>query len=81
VRAAGRRVLARTGLPAAAVAAWPEARRVEDRDGRLDVASHDVEALLRRWLAADAGLCELEVRPMSLEDAFLTLTTREEIRA
>ncbi|KFN46525.1 hypothetical protein N790_08585 [Arenimonas malthae CC-JY-1] len=80
-RAAGRRVLARTGLPAAAVAAWPEVRRVEDRDGRLDVASHDVEALLRRWLAADAGLRELEVRPMSLEDAFLTLTTREEIRA
>ena len=29
---------------------------------------------LRRWLAADPGLAELEVRPLSLEEAFVSLT-------
>ncbi len=74
-RAAGRRVRARSALPAEVVAAWPEAARVAADQGLLEVASDDVEGLLRRWLAADAGLSGLEVRPLSLEDAFVSLTT------
>lgn len=80
-RAAGRRVRARSALPAGQVAAWPEAVRVTGADGVLEVASDDVEGLLRRWLAADAGLSGLEVRPMSLEDAFVSLTTNTEEHA
>lgn len=80
-RAAGRRVRARSALPAGHVAAWPEAVRVTGADGVLEVASDDVEGLLRRWLAADAGLSGLEVRPMSLEDAFVSLTTTTEEHA
>lgn len=80
-RAAGRRVRARSTLPAGLVAAWPEAARVSHADGVLEVASDDVEGLLRRWLAADAGLSGLEVRPLSLEDAFVSLTANTEEHA
>ncbi len=73
-RAAGKRVRARSALSAAEVAGWPEVARVQADDGRMDVTSPDVEGLLRRWLAADAGLADLEVRPLNLEEAFLTRT-------
>lgn len=72
----GKRVLARSRLGAAALAAWPEADGVLDRDGRLEVSTRQPEALLRRWLAADEQLSELEVRPLPLEDAVLALTAR-----
>ena len=73
-KAAARRLRARTTLPVDTIAAWPETLEVRIDDGLADVASHSPEALLRRWLAADAGLSSLEVRPLSLEDAFLSLT-------
>lgn len=73
-RAAGKRVRARSALGAEVLRAWPEVTSAQAVEGRLDVLSHDVEALLRRWLSADAGLAELEVRPLSLEDAFVALT-------
>jgi len=73
-RAAGKRVLARTRLSQAQLAAWPEVARLQLDGERVEVHSGQVEALLRRWLAADPALDELEVRPLSLEDAFLTLT-------
>ena len=77
--AAGKRVLARSRLGTATVAAWPEADGVEVRDGRLDVGTRQPEALLRRWLAADGQLSELEVRPLPLEDAVLALTERNRL--
>jgi ABC-2 type transport system ATP-binding protein len=42
--------------------------------GSIELVAGDAEGLLRRWLAADPGLAELEVRPLSLEEAFLTIT-------
>ena len=44
--------------------------------GVTELLSRDAEALLRRWLAEDAALSDLEVRPLSLEEAFLSLTAR-----
>ncbi|WP_146910430.1 ABC transporter ATP-binding protein [Arenimonas daejeonensis] len=73
-RAAGKRVRARSALAAAELADWPEVARVVAEAGRLEVTSPDVEGLLRRWLAADPALSELEVRPLNLEEAFLSLT-------
>lgn len=73
-RAAGKRVRARSGLDVGQIGAWPEVASVQASEGQLQVLSNDVEGLLRRWLAADAGLSELEVRLLSLEDAFLSLT-------
>ena len=74
-RAAGKRLRARTRLPAAVLAGWPEAGDVRIADGVAEIASGDAEALLRRWLAADDTLSDLEVRALTLEETFLTLTT------
>ena len=73
-RAASRRVRARTRLPAAVIAVWPEVETVHIADGIAEVASADPEALLRRWLAADDTLAGLEVRALTLEETFLALT-------
>ena len=73
-RAASRRVRARTRLPAAVIAVWPEVETVRVADGIAEVASADPEALLRRWLAADDTLAGLEVRALTLEETFLALT-------
>jgi ABC-2 type transport system ATP-binding protein len=73
-RAAGKRVRARTGLDPADVATWPGVHSVRVEQGSIELVAGDAEGLLRRWLAADPGLAELEVRPLSLEEAFLTIT-------
>jgi ABC-2 type transport system ATP-binding protein len=73
-RAAGKRLRARTTIAMEILAKWPEVRSVSCADGVAELVSHDVERLLRRWLANDAGLADLEVRPLNLEEAFLSLT-------
>jgi ABC-2 type transport system ATP-binding protein len=85
-RAAGKRVRARSALAAEQIATWPEADAVEIFDAAIEVRSRAPEALLRRWLALDPALAELEVKPLSLEEAFLSLTsgsvtTNEELAA
>ncbi len=72
-RASGKRLCARTGLAAEQIARWPEVQTLSASDGRIECQSDQVEALLRRLLAADPGLSELEVLPLSLEEAFVTL--------
>jgi len=73
-RAAGKRVRARSDIPVAQIEQWPEAGKVQTSEGVVEVRSADVEGLLRRWLAADAALRDLEVRSLNLEEAFLSLT-------
>jgi ABC-2 type transport system ATP-binding protein len=73
-RAAGKRMRARTRLDPADVATWPGVHSVRVEQGSIELVAGDAEGLLRRWLAADPGLAELEVRPLSLEEAFLTIT-------
>jgi len=73
-RAAGKRLRARTTIPFEALARWPEVRSATLVEGVAEVVSHEVEQLLRRWLANDPNLAELEVRPLNLEEAFLSLT-------
>lgn len=73
-RAAGKRLRARTILDPSALANWPGVHSVRAEQGSIELVAGDAEALLRRWLAADPGLADLEVRPLSLEEAFLTIT-------
>jgi ABC-2 type transport system ATP-binding protein len=73
-RAAGKRLRARTTIALETLSQWPEVRSVSSADGIAELVSHDAERLLRRWLANDAGLADLEVRPLNLEEAFLSLT-------
>jgi ABC-2 type transport system ATP-binding protein len=74
-RVSGKRLRARTSLDVAIVSAWPEVRSATIADGLVELVSDDAEGLLRRWLAADDVLSDLEVRALNLEEAFLSLTT------
>ncbi|HEU0154082.1 MAG TPA: ABC transporter ATP-binding protein [Arenimonas sp.] len=73
-RADGKRLRARTSVAARELAAWPGVLRADEVPGATELVTREAEAVLRRWLAADPGLSELEVRPLSLEEAFVSLT-------
>ena len=73
-RADGKRLRARTALDPETLRSWPGVVSLSVDQGITEVLTRDAEALLRRWLAADDSLRDLEVRPLSLEEAFLTLT-------
>lgn len=73
-RADGKRLRARTALAAGELAAWPGVLRVDATAAGTELVTREAEDVLRRWLAADAGLSDLEVRPLSLEEAFVSLT-------
>ncbi len=74
-RASGKRLRARTRLDLATLASWPDVRSATMADGITELVSDDAERLLRRWLAGDDALSDLEVRALNLEEAFLSLTT------
>jgi ABC-2 type transport system ATP-binding protein len=63
-----------TALDAAAVAAWPEVDSATVDRGRLLVTTRAAEGVVRRLLATDPTLTELEVRRAGLADAFRSLT-------
>jgi len=64
-----------TALKAEAVAAWPDVSdAVAGEAGRLSITTTDAEAVVRRLLAGDAKLSELEVRRAGLSEAFAELT-------
>ena len=73
-RAAGKRIRARTRLELDAIRAWPEVRSATLVEGVTELVTSDADLLLRRLLASDTGLSEIECRPLSLEEAFLSLT-------
>jgi len=73
-RAEGKRIRARTSLSPDTLRALPGVVSLGVDQGITELLTRDAESLLRRWLAADASLADLEVRPLSLEEAFLTLT-------
>ena len=75
-RADGKRLRARTSLSPEQLHALPGVASLSVEQGVTELLTRDAEALLRRWLAADDALADLEVRPLSLEEAFLTLTSR-----
>lgn len=74
--AEGKRLRARTSLSPDVLGRWPGVVSIRVEQGVTELLSRDAEALLRRWLAEDAALSDLEVRPLSLEEAFLSLTAR-----
>jgi ABC-2 type transport system ATP-binding protein len=54
--------------------AWPGVESAHQEQQRLRVATRDPEAVVRRLLAADPGLSDLEVRRAGLAEAFTELT-------
>ncbi|MBB3228951.1 ABC-2 type transport system ATP-binding protein [Luteibacter sp. Sphag1AF] len=73
-RVAHRRVRCTTSLDVATVAAWPGVVECDVDHGRLRVVTADAESVVRRLLAADLTLCDLEVQRAGLAEAFTELT-------
>jgi ABC-type multidrug transport system ATPase subunit/peptidoglycan/LPS O-acetylase OafA/YrhL len=56
------------------VRAWPHVIDVRHDARRLRITATDAETVVRRLLAVDSGLRDLEVRPAGLSEAFAELT-------
>src|SRR5580658_5709946 len=63
-----------TALSADQIAAWPDVESVTREQQRMQISTSNSEAVVRRLLAADANLQELEVRRAGLAEAFTELT-------
>lgn len=77
-RVALKRVRCITRLRAAEVAAWPEVAEARDEGDRLWLSTGSAEAVVRRLLAADAQLEQLEVQRAGLAEAFTEMTRAAE---
>ncbi|WP_229730715.1 ABC transporter ATP-binding protein [Pseudoxanthomonas indica] len=71
---AQRRVRCLSALDAEAIAQWPHVRHARREGARLEIVVDEAEDVVRRLLAEDAALSELEVQRAGLADAFLALT-------
>jgi ABC-2 type transport system ATP-binding protein len=71
-------VYCRTALTAGAMRAWPEVEQLNEDAGRIHVITHDAEGVLRRLLAADSDVRDIEVRRAGLAEAFAEITNRPE---
>jgi len=63
-----------TAIAVEQIAAWPDVESVTREQQRLQISTSNSEAVVRRLLAADANLQELEVRRAGLAEAFTELT-------
>jgi len=73
-RTAGKRIRCVTGLAPEAVARLPEVKDVTRHGAALEILAARAEPVVRALLAQDAGLSDLEVSGVGLEQAFLALT-------
>jgi ABC-2 type transport system ATP-binding protein len=69
-----RRVRCLSALDAEAIAQWPQVRQARREGARLEIVVDEAEDVVRRLLAEDAALSELEIQRAGLADAFLALT-------
>ena len=63
-----------SALPAERIQGWPGVQRVQRDGARLEIVADAAESVVRRLLAEDAALSDLEVQRAGLADAFLALT-------
>jgi len=74
-RGPARKIRCTTSVPLAQIWEIPGVIDVEQTDAAICITSRNPEAVLRKLLAADAGLADLEVVSPGLEEAFLALTS------
>jgi ABC-2 type transport system ATP-binding protein len=65
----------RTSVPLATLRTWPEVDQVSEDAGRQLIITRDAESVLRRLLAADAEVRDIEVRRAGLSQAFAEITS------
>ena len=79
-----RRIRCLSALDAACIASWPGVRSaVRGGDGnpaRIEVLTDTAEPVVRRLLAEDVALSELEVQRAGLADAFLEITRQTPVQ-
>ena len=63
-----------TSLAPSVVAAWPSVQSVNLDHGRMQIATSDADALVRRLISADSAMKGLEIRSAGLAEAFTELT-------
>ena len=69
-----RRIRCLSALDTTRIAGWPQVRSAQRLDARIEVVTDAAEAVVRRLLAEDAALSELEVQRAGLAEAFIELT-------
>ena len=72
-----RRIRCLSALSADHIAAWPLVRSAQRSDARIEIVTDGAEAVVRRLLAEDPALTELEVQRASLADAFIEFTRED----
>jgi ABC-2 type transport system ATP-binding protein len=72
-----KRITCRTRLAAGQVADWPDVQSVARDDHALHITASNAENVVRRLLAADSDLQDLEVQRAGLGEAFAELTEQE----
>ena len=71
---AQRRIRCISALTPEQIGRWPHVRTAQCVADRIEIVADSAEAVVRRLLAEDAGLSELEVQRAGLADAFIELT-------
>ena len=66
----------KSALPTEQIRAWPEVLELDEDAGRTHIATRDAEAILRRLLAADANVRDIEVQRAGLSQAFAEITAQ-----
>ncbi|HEY3384784.1 MAG TPA: ABC transporter ATP-binding protein [Vicinamibacterales bacterium] len=75
---AGRLVRCITNVGEAEIRQWPSVHSVRADGSALVILTSDAEGLARHLLARDAGLTDLQITGIGLEEAFVALTGRSE---
>ncbi len=73
-RVGQRQIRCVTALAADAIGQWPKVRSAKRNGERIEIVTDAAEAVVRRLLASDAALSELEVRRAGLAEAFVEIT-------
>ena len=71
---AQRRIRCVSALDHSAIAQWPTVRSARCDGDRIEIVADDAESVVRRLLAEDAALSELEVQRAGLAEAFVEIT-------
>ena len=69
-----KRITCRTTLALQQIEAWPEVERITQHQDHLQIVANEAEDVVRRLLAMDETLHDLEVHRAGLAEAFTELT-------
>jgi ABC-2 type transport system ATP-binding protein len=72
-----RRIDCLSGVRIEDIRGWPEVSEATSEGGKVSLTTNNAESVLRRLLAADPGLSQLEVSRAGLSEAIASLTLED----